>query len=121
MNRSMLMGMSILVAASPAQGNDGCVEAPKAVESCAVVHGRLSLSNGAWSVALWPIGTRRILAVGPGNGGSTYLPNELADLLFSNGTSHYVYGDFEICPLSLYRKGEVQYICVRAGNNLVVR
>ena len=32
-----------------------------------------------------------------------------------------IYGDFEVCPLSREKPGEMQFVCIESASNLVVK
>jgi hypothetical protein len=99
---------------------DGCASVPKPVASCWVVHGRLSVYNGAWSTVIWPVGTKHLLAVA-GPDVNPFMPAELAAQLVTDGSENFIYGNFDVCPLSHRHQGQIQYVCVQSAENLVVQ
>ncbi len=85
-----------------------------------VVHGALSLYNGAPSVRLWRIGTNRILGVSEGRSyveGYCNLSKWLQDKL---GWNTEVIGDFEVYPFTKDKPGVMQLICLDTAYNLKV-
>jgi predicted dehydrogenase len=78
------------------------------------VHGRLSIWNGNPAVRIWIVGTHRMLGIRDG----TAYPTNLEQLLVSPDTE--VFGDFVVCPLTRYKKGVMQVVCVDSASNLRV-
>lgn len=94
-----------------------CEEDPGIVDGCFTVHGRMQVWNGTPSLRIWRIGTDRILGVyDPEN---EIIPNNLARQL--NGFETAVYGDFEVCPFTKSRPGEMQMVCVESASHLVTK
>jgi len=82
------------------------------------VHGRLSAWNGTPTLRIWIVGTKRILGIHGEDSDSPSLPDNLTRLpgtFFDNP----VYGDFEVCPLTKYRPGVMQIVCIKSASNLV--
>jgi hypothetical protein len=91
-----------------------CKEDPDLVAACFTLHGRLSLWNGTPTVRIWRVGTKRILGVP-----SDTLPQDV-DRLFSNDPwADDIYGDFEACPLTPERPGEMQMVCISSASHLI--
>ena len=72
---------------------------------------------------IWIIGTNRLLGVvETDTGGPDGTPDMPESLLEKKANpSVKIVGDFLVCPLDEYRRGEMQMISVRSGTNLVVR
>jgi|ERR1700674_532126 hypothetical protein len=113
--------------------------------SCYWTRGRLTLYNINVSYRLWKVGTKRILIVY--SGPSTYPPRGPAALDATNPefpanlervyAAEYkhrvavkasipewpdpVFADFEVCPLELERKGEMQAVCIESAKNIFVQ
>jgi hypothetical protein len=90
---------------------------------CFNVHGRLSVYNGTPSIRLWPMGTKRLLAVIDPNDvsnapGPTVLPVDIKSKL---DWDKNVFGDFRVCPLTRPQSGRMQTVCIESGKNLIVR
>lgn len=106
-----------------------CKSSPKLVGECFVLHGRMAFYNGTHNVRIWPIGTHRLLGVEyvPGSvenptdehpDGVYWMPVELSN------TSTFgvaIFGDFEVCPLSNEKQGEMQLVCVESAKHMVVK
>ena len=50
-----------------------------------------------------------------------FMPAELAAQLVTDGSENFIYGNFDVCPLSPRHRGQIQYVCVQSGENLVVQ
>ena len=89
----------------------------KTAEACYQVRGRLSYWNGAPSTRIWVVGTHRLLGV---RDEDAELPANVNKLL----TGHFgdeVYGDYLVCPFTLYRAGQMQIVQVKSATHLVYR
>lgn len=82
------------------------------IEPCFRIHARLYTTNGI-PVRLWPVGTKRHLAVR----NLDSLHPLIARYLDSDSN---LYGDFEACPLTEDRPGHMRSVCLRSAENLVV-
>jgi hypothetical protein len=103
----------LLVSAGAVQGTGReitCKSRREIVGECFKTHGRLRTYNGIGSV-IWQIGTDRELAVG-----EQELPSVLKEA-GDYGVDHF--GDFEVCPLTKQREGEMQWVCVESVSNVV--
>ena len=63
---------------------------------------------------MWSVGTKRILGVVPSE-------NEIVPEITKQHVNFdtRLYGDFEVCPFSREKPGEMQIICVESAANLV--
>ncbi len=94
-----------------------CKEDPNVMAACFALHGRMFVSNGGPSLRIWRVGTDRILGVfDPEN---EIIPENLAKRL--GGYDVDVYGDFEVCPFTKSRDGEMQMVCVESASHLVTK
>jgi hypothetical protein len=94
-----------------------CKEDPGIVDSCFDIHGRISYTNGTPDMRIWRIGTSRMLGVfDPEN---QIIPENLSKELTGFGVE--VYGDFEVCPFTKQKPGEMQMVCVESANHLVTK
>ena len=98
-----------------------CKGNPKIVATCFKVHGRLSTGADTIQLRLWPIGTKRMLGVsdGPAINDAEH-PIYPKELTFSdeNGT---IYGDFEVCPFTPKRDGEMQFVCIESASHVIAK
>jgi len=95
-----------------------------ASEPCRTVHGRMSFYNGAPSVRIWIVGSKRVLGVHDGNYSDlSYLPANVRTPWEGSGDvwSHSVYGDFRVCPLTPEHHGWMQIVRVESGRNLRIQ
>lgn len=97
-----------------------CRAQPRLVGKCFTVRGRLSLYNGAPTIRLWRAGTRRMLGVSGSYAEEGYssIPAEIEKQL---NWETELWGDFEVCPFTRERPGEMRMICIESGKNLAVR
>jgi hypothetical protein len=58
---------------------------------------------------MWMVGTKRML----------YTTNDELDMILENAgwEEHVIFGDFTVCPTSLYRKGHMQGACIQSYRN----
>jgi hypothetical protein len=115
--RSTILFTCLLICPSFAASSDGCEGAGPIVAECQVIHGRLFVANGNPSVRIWPVGTKRHLGIAEVNE-KPFVPDALRSKLSLNTQ---IFGDFDVCPLSKERPGEMQRVCVRSASKLVVR
>jgi len=98
-----------------------CKENPKTVGACYSVHGRLTLGADTVRLWLWPVGTKRILGVTAGPRlDDADDPIRPRNLQFNPG-DEAIYGDFNVCPFTPERKGEMQMVCIESASHLVVQ
>ena len=74
--------------------------------------------NGAGMV-IWHIGTDSGLEVED----EELIPANLAKTMYRkrDAYSRDVFGDFEVCPFTKRREGQLQMVCVESASHLVVR
>jgi hypothetical protein len=89
-----------------------CTENDEKTDECFWVHGRMFLSNGTPSIRIWIVGTKLVLGV------SGESMNDVMEKHLSFESR--LYGDFVVCPLSEFKPGHMQSVCVETGSNLVV-
>jgi hypothetical protein len=92
----------------------GCRTNPEIVSACFTIHARVFMSNGTPSIRMWPVGTKRILGV---------LPSEaeiMPDVVRRNvNWTTRVYGDYEVCPFTPEKVGEMRFVCIESASNLI--
>ena|SRR5580704_1225863 len=97
-----------------------CKGNPKLVDACYVIHGRATYGNGTPALRIWPVGTNRMLGVTAGrvadDADDPIVPKQLAF-----DPSKKAFGDFEVCPFTPERKGEMQMVCVETVKNLSIK
>jgi hypothetical protein len=93
----------------------------KVVGACYSVHGRLNLGADTVRLWLWPVGTKRMLGVTAGPRlDDADDPIRPQSLKFNPG-EEAIYGDFEVCPFTPERKGEMQLVCIESASHLVAK
>lgn len=99
-----------------------CKTNTKVVGACYMVYGRATFGNGTPALRIWPVGTKRMLGVTAGpiadDADDPIAPMEM--LKFAPDVEG-ISGDFEVCPFTPERKGQMQMVCVESAKNLVVR
>lgn len=97
-----------------------CHSQPSLVGKCFTVRGRLSLYNGAPTIRLWRVGTKRMLGVSASYSREGYgsIPEELEKQL---NWETELWGDFLVCPFTPQRPKEMQLICIESGKKIVAR
>lgn len=86
-----------------------------------MVHGRLSVYNGAPALRIWKIGTRRVLGISDQRFlkvGYKNIPDNIREMVNQDID---VYGDFKVCPFTKSRSNEMQLVCLESGKNLVTK
>jgi hypothetical protein len=96
-----------------------CKGNPRVVDACYSVHGRLTRGADTVILRLWPVGTKRILGVtgGPELDDAPIWPQNLK---FEHGYED-IYADFEVCPFTPERKGEMKLVCIESASHVVVK
>jgi len=97
-----------------------CRSQPSLVGKCFAVRGRLSLYNGAPTIRLWRLGTKRMLGVSASYSREGYsnIPEELEKQL---NWETELWGDYFVCPFTPQRPKEMQMICIERGKSIVLR
>ena len=101
-----------------AQQTKSCKDSPRVIGQCFQIHGRVRVVNGAGTV-IWRIGTDRLLEVED----EELVPANFSKAVYGPGDVYGrdVFGDFEVCPFSKSKPGEMQMVCVESASRLVVR
>lgn len=95
-----------------------CRQHPQLVGSCFMVRGRLSVFNGAPALRIWKIGTKRVLGVSDQRflkAGYKNIPDNIREMVNQDTD---VYGDFQVCPFTKPRVGQMQLVCIESGKKL---
>ena len=115
-----LLAVAFVLATAAAEPTVACKTNSKLVGACYVIHGRATYGNGTPALRIWPLGTNRILGVTAGRvADDADEPLTPPELRFD--PSKQAFGDFEVCPFTPERKGQMQMVCVQAVTNLVLR
>lgn len=81
----------------------------------------MNLYNGAPSVRIWRVGTKRILGVSEQRfavEGYCNLPPAIANRLAWESD---LFADFVVCPFTREQPGVMQLVCVDSATNILVR
>ena len=121
-----LLWLFIGVLLTPAGGDEGgsepyrCATRPDVVGPCVDLRGRLSFWNGAPSARIWPVATKRLLGVH-----ADVLPPALdAEMTRFDPQQRFdteAWARFTVCPLTRYRIGHMQFVCIEAWRDLSFR
>jgi hypothetical protein len=101
--------------------NKSCEDHPMVSGPCFKVRGRMAFYNGAPSLRIWPVGTKRILGVSEGRfylEGYDNVPRELVRQLTWDTV---MFADFTICPFTDDQPGVMRLICVESAENISIR
>jgi len=82
---------------------------------CITIRGRVSLANGGYPLKIWPVGTKRLLAIDLDRCG---LPQNIQQ--FSEELKD-VYADLVIRPITTSEPGVMQMVCVERATNTRTR
>ena len=90
---------------------------------CRTVHGRMDLWNGAPTVRIWMVGTRRILGVEQPNERFDDLPPAVRRIWQGDDAdwATSIYGDFRVCALTPQRPGHMQQVRLVEARGLSAR
>ena len=75
----------------------------------------MRLTNGGPSIRIWRVGTDRVLGVwepGEGEPSVEWIPDGIYKQL---DYEHQLFANFEVCPLTKQRDGEMQTVCVASA------
>ncbi len=75
-----------------------CRNHPQLVAPCFTVRGRMNFANGAPSVRIWRVGTKRILGVSEAKYYDPKYCNLPAEILAKLSWKTDLFGDFTLCP-----------------------
>lgn len=114
----LVLGAILLVPLSFAESKGPCKGNPHQVAPCFTVRGRLTIYLGSPSARIWRIGTKRILGISERYAQVRQMPESLEEKL-KPGVA--IYGDFEVCPFTKDRPGQMQLVCIESASNLVVK
>ena len=98
-----------------------CREHPLRHAPCFTLRGRMGLYNGAPSVRIWRVGTKRMLGVSEQRfavSGYCTLPALLRARISWDVN---LFADFVVCPFTPEEPGAMQLVCVDSAANIVVR
>jgi len=116
--RSVCFALAIVfIAAATAHAAGVCATDNRVVAACYDVHGRLRI-NANMRMYLWPIGTKRLLAVHYAADEPRADPALPPDLAKAIDLDHDVFGDFRVCPFTLERPGRMRIVCVDSATHL---
>ena len=99
--------------------------AAASADACRTVHGRMFMANGAPSVRIGIVGSRRILGVVQPHESFQDLPSNVRQLWSAGGDEDMwksdLFGDFRVCGLAPDRAGRMQLVRIEQAARLRVR
>ena len=98
-----------------------CRKHPRLAAPCFTARGRMNFANGAPSVRVWLVGTKRVVGVSEGKYHDPKYCNLPAEIVAKLSWDTDLFGDFVFCPFEHSQPGVMQLVCVDSGTNLVVR
>jgi hypothetical protein len=116
------LGLPRSLPAQELQSKKPCRQHPQLVAACFQVHGRLSAFNGAPSLRIWPVGSKRLLGISEGRFALpdfANIPPELVAQL--GGWDNAMFADFTVCPFTEEMPGVMRFVCVDSARNIIVR
>lgn len=89
-------------------------------EHCRTVRGRMGIWNGAPTVRIWVVGTKRILGVHGENEPFDQLPSNIRDRWHKDTANSglQLFGDFRVCALEPSHPGWMQMVRVERATHL---
>ncbi|MGO9785785.1 MAG: hypothetical protein ACLPL5_03145 [Stellaceae bacterium] len=124
----LALGLILLggLTATASADDVGCATNPHVVDTCFIVHGRLTFYANM-RLYLWPVGTHRMLGIEyppEVNEEDLPLPANIEKAISTptdSGVSVDVFGDFRVCPFTRDHPGKLRYVCIDRASHLVVR
>jgi hypothetical protein len=118
-----VLSLSLALNAAPtiaAAAKPSCMTSPAVVSPCFSLRGRLSIYNGSYVERLWPVGTKRLIALVNTDDTDADLPKSLTRR-FDLGppTTVAIFGVYEVCPITRQRPGVMQHACLVKASHLV--
>lgn len=98
-----------------------CHEHPKLVGSCFEIKGKLSVYNGAPSLRIWRVGTKRILGISEQRYALPDVRKVPEEVERAIKPDVDLLGDYTVCPLTKAKPGVMQFVCVDKVRNLTVQ
>jgi len=89
--------------------SDACVQTNHG--KCFSIHARYAVYTADGKEVLWLVGTHRLLGVVSG-------PEQLYLLQVDHPSNFFVFGDFDVCPLTREIPGEMRHVCIKEMKNL---
>ena len=114
---SIALPLLVFCTGSTAQTERLCKNNADLVGACFSLHGKVYYSNGTPPLRIWKVGTKRILGVLPAE--NEIIPKNLAQAL--RGFDRQVYGNFDVCPFTKEKPGDMQMVCVESARGLRIR
>ena len=110
-----------LAAIAEAHYINSCKAQPQLSGACFEIRGRMAIYNGNPSLRIWPVGTKRFLALSERRGSMNEDYNVPKELLEQLSYGKAMYADFTICPFTDDEPGVMRLVCVESAKNISIR
>jgi len=121
---SALISLLTATVAAAADKPAACRNSHAIVAPCFTVRGRLSIYEGGWNLRIWPLGSRRLLAVVDGadvyDDQKIVLPKAIEVPLEKFSIGVRIFADYRVCPLTRSEPEHMQHVCVVGASHVVV-
>ena len=116
------LGLPRPLPAQELRSKKACHQHPQVIGACFRVHGRLSAYNGAPSLRIWPVGSKRLLGISESRFALPDFANIPSDLTKQLGDwDNAMFADFTVCPFTEDIPGVMRLVCVDSAENIIVR
>lgn len=95
--------------------SDECKKNPAVMGQCRTVNGTISLYNGTPSMRIHLDNSKRVLAITPAE--NEIMPRTLKEKISFEQSVH---AKLLVCPLSPYRNGTMQSVCVESATHIML-
>ncbi len=109
------------LAIAEAQDINSCKAHPQLSGACFEIRGRMAIYNGNPSLRIWPVGTKRLLALSERRGSMNEDYNVPKELLEQLSFGKAMYADFTICPFTDDEPGVMRLACVESAEDISIR
>ena len=109
MKYAFAMIVCVFAFTSAAFCSDACVQTNHG--KCFSIHARYAVYTADGMEVLWPVGTHRLLWATSGT-------EQLDTLLGDRPSDFFIFGDFDVCPLTREIPGEMRHVCIKEMKNL---
>jgi len=118
LSAGLLTAVHAIAIAGSAVLSGGCNHNHSFAGSCFTVRGRIALYQGTPGMRVWPVGSKRLLGVLPSE--NEDVPAPLLKLFEQQARDSYIFGTFDVCPLTAAHPGVMQYVCIRSAGSIRV-
>jgi hypothetical protein len=110
-----------LAAIAEAHYINSCKAQPQLSGACFEIRGRMAIYNGNPRLRIWPVGTKKLLALSERRGTMNEDYNVPKELLEQLSFGKAMYADFTICPFTDDEPGVMRLACVESAEDISIR